>query len=338
MPRETPILQLRCPGCGSSLEIDPGFAGGVCRCAHCGALLSVPESTPAAARGRPDRPDAPGRSRRPAPGSGATAEIIEQSDGATHRTASGRTIQVPPEAIPTAARRRQIRLTTAVIATGIVAILVVLGVAAILVLTQKRETSADDPARRLADAVRLDGYDADRNPFTLAEQNVLGLPLTGSTVVVVDSSRSSRSWLSLVRAALVQGLGAPGAAVQVVFCNEAETVVYPQSLRPWTSDDAAAFRAAADDVAAMGAADPLNAIDAAIGAGPARLLLILGGHLDRSRQQAIAARLDASAAVACDVLLIGSASPDLARLAETHGGRCVALPADQIRRWQRQQP
>lgn len=56
-------LELECPACGELLELDAGFAGGVCRCSACGTLMTVPHD---AAHGeqaeqlsRPDRPDDP---------------------------------------------------------------------------------------------------------------------------------------------------------------------------------------------------------------------------------------------------------------------------------------
>ncbi|MEL7087715.1 MAG: hypothetical protein AAGL98_04630, partial [Planctomycetota bacterium] len=39
------MLNIVCPSCSSSLEVDAGFAGGICRCSTCGAVLSVPRDT-----------------------------------------------------------------------------------------------------------------------------------------------------------------------------------------------------------------------------------------------------------------------------------------------------
>lgn len=39
-----PVIDLECPNCHESLELDAGFAGGVCRCANCGTLMTVPEN------------------------------------------------------------------------------------------------------------------------------------------------------------------------------------------------------------------------------------------------------------------------------------------------------
>ncbi len=52
-------MAVRCHHCGSVLDLDDGFRGGVCRCNKCGALLRVP--------GDPDsQRDSPVRKTRPA--------------------------------------------------------------------------------------------------------------------------------------------------------------------------------------------------------------------------------------------------------------------------------
>ncbi|QQE11670.1 hypothetical protein JD969_19650 [Planctomycetota bacterium] len=37
------MLELHCPKCNQSLNIDEAFAGSVCRCSNCGTLMSIPE-------------------------------------------------------------------------------------------------------------------------------------------------------------------------------------------------------------------------------------------------------------------------------------------------------
>ncbi len=48
-----PMIELECPQCRTVLELDAGFAGGVCRCASCGALIDVPTRGPASGPKRP---------------------------------------------------------------------------------------------------------------------------------------------------------------------------------------------------------------------------------------------------------------------------------------------
>lgn len=53
----TDKLQLVCPRCHTSLTLDCGFAGSVCRCSCCGELLSVRGSVPQ--DDQTSRPDSP---------------------------------------------------------------------------------------------------------------------------------------------------------------------------------------------------------------------------------------------------------------------------------------
>lgn len=58
------MIELECPSCQAVLELDAGFAGGVCRCSNCGTLMTVPADPQMVGESldRPDRPDTPGAS------------------------------------------------------------------------------------------------------------------------------------------------------------------------------------------------------------------------------------------------------------------------------------
>jgi len=72
-------IELECPGCQEVLEIDIGFAGGVCRCSNCGTLMTVPTPQTESPAGRSTRPAAPGRPDRPgAPGPAAERPAAPQ--------------------------------------------------------------------------------------------------------------------------------------------------------------------------------------------------------------------------------------------------------------------
>ena len=44
------MISLPCTSCKKVLEIDDAFAGGVCRCQHCGTIQTVPAKNKSAAR------------------------------------------------------------------------------------------------------------------------------------------------------------------------------------------------------------------------------------------------------------------------------------------------
>ncbi|MCC5828276.1 MAG: hypothetical protein JJU36_02400 [Phycisphaeraceae bacterium] len=86
-------IHLQCPHCSALMELDAGFAGGVCRCFECGTLMTVPadpnqESPEMLVRqARPERPDAPASAARSeSPGArGDVASPSESLPGSTPR-------------------------------------------------------------------------------------------------------------------------------------------------------------------------------------------------------------------------------------------------------------
>ncbi len=44
------MIRIHCVNCKTLLEIDDGFAGGVCRCVHCGKMQAVPKASRSGAR------------------------------------------------------------------------------------------------------------------------------------------------------------------------------------------------------------------------------------------------------------------------------------------------
>lgn len=108
-------IELECPSCQENLELDAGFAGGVCRCFNCGTLMTVPadaqqrpeklirpERPGGAARrktarpSRPDRPSAPVAPATPAPPKPAASGRPARPDSPGKRPAA----PVPPPPPP----------------------------------------------------------------------------------------------------------------------------------------------------------------------------------------------------------------------------------------------
>src|SRR5512132_1524014 len=87
------MLSLTCTNCKAVLEIDDAFAGGVCRCQHCGTIQTVPASlkrsgtksgTPQPAMAKTlyqKKPRAPGEVGRSGSGLEALADSVGASSG-----------------------------------------------------------------------------------------------------------------------------------------------------------------------------------------------------------------------------------------------------------------
>ncbi len=78
------MIELECPSCGQLLELDAGFAGGVCRCSDCGTLMTVPkhpDREDAAPAPRPDSPLAVTPIAKRAPVAAGTGQSLTKDKG-----------------------------------------------------------------------------------------------------------------------------------------------------------------------------------------------------------------------------------------------------------------
>ena len=360
-------LELECPGCGEVLELDAGFAGGVCRCSNCGTLMTVPTESGAGAEKleRPERPDAPGG--RPESPTSATAETTtapagdadapaeteakaeveaeledesaEQAGEATFTTASGRTVHVDTHAhIPTAEKKQRPMVRAVTAGVIVVVMLVMVGLVGYATVTFL-SGPADDDASEAATAQF--GYDPSVNIYSLEKANVIGLPLRQRTAIIVDASGDSRRWLTLTQDALRVGLTGADSDAQVglIYATEAEPSALteePQAISELTPKQVHDFQS---QISAAGVAPLTPAIERALEWSPKHIVLITGRALDSEQVDSINALLDEQAsgesggAIVLDVVLIDQRSDALSSLAESHGGRLVQMTQSQLVRW-----
>ncbi|MAE65946.1 MAG: hypothetical protein CMJ18_16870 [Phycisphaeraceae bacterium] len=347
------VLELNCPGCSQRLQLDVGFRGGVCRCDHCGKMMTVPAGAGRRrSAARPDRPDAHGRPASPfeppatEPSEAAppvededeqvelsAPEPVEFIDEHTLRTQSGRTIRLSGgrKSIPTARRRRKvIQATTALLVGLIVLILAGSGVLAIVFLVDPEgaDPKASEP---LPVEDSFGRFDPHRNPFTLAPPHVLGLTLSEPTSICVDASVTSRPWFSLVLAALRQGLVPATEPVCVFVGSEDGVISFPEEARPWSPDDAGRFETFRDDAIAIGIADPSQAISMAVDHKPRRVIVVTSQELSPPVATSIPRLLKEGTKL--DVIFVGDEDEAWRALAESRGGRCWSLSVAQLVAW-----
>lgn len=227
-------LELECPSCQEMLELDAGFAGGVCRCSNCGTLMTVPSDA-----GRAETLSRP--SSAPSYGvadddddADALASLSEASSGsglsergASGRRSSGRSAAVEPGEyrtssgkvvrldstvkVPTANKRKTVRVATTVIFFGVVAAGVVAGVLVILAIM----SSGGGPGGTGGGGDAVVAYDPAANPYELPFANIAGLPVQGSVAVVVEASGDSADWMQPFGDLVSAGLSKPGEGATV---------------------------------------------------------------------------------------------------------------------------
>ncbi len=328
-------LDLECPSCGEHLELDAGFAGGVCRCSSCGTLMTVPREAGRAEQltapvgagelsdtsagsmgvGRAPRQRAGSRSRggkrgkRNRPVRSATIEAGE------YRTASGKVVRVDaPTRVPMAeGKRRQVRIvTTAVFLSVVLGVAVIAVIAVWAMLSSGNTSGTPDSSGEAADAGPPE-YDPSLNPYDLEFANIAGLPLDGKVAIVTEATNGeSEYWMPQAAELIKSGLRAGGSSAQAVLfaASGGETVGFGSG-RPTPVGKISQGKLDAW-FAGLGFADEekidrAGAIDEALKTRPDMLILIFSGGTDE--QVDLWKRLIGEEDLAVHAVLIDSSSP-----------------------------
>lgn len=250
-------MRIRCQQCGRKISVDEAFAGGVCRCPYCKAIVYVPGGETQAAGQRPAAP-APIRPLSPAE---APAEQ-------------------PSKAIPTA---RPVQAPAVKAIVILVALAVLLGLAVMLVVKNLRPDAPPSP-----EAIPTDGA----APVETDGPNVLGVALDEPVLYCLDASGSMRETFDYALAAVrhsVRTLPA-SARLNVMVWTEAG----PRTMSPsWVTADEQADRRVAqflDGIRPVGRTDERAGLLAAVDLAPRTLAVLATKALERTDGVASAAK------------------------------------------------
>lgn len=333
------MIEITCPQCQSELQIDQGFAGGICRCFNCGTLMTVPQdherqSAEVIRQARPDRPDAPG----------AATETAAPAEPNAYVTASGRRLNITAAQlarVPTAQKRR-IGVRVGVVAAFIVVVLLLVVGLALLVgnLMKELETSKPDPNQVVQQQAQQTitqalGYDPDANPFTLTEPNLIGVPVTKATVLVVDASASNARQFDYLKALLphdLKGLNAD-TPVQVLLIHDGHVLALPERVTAAGQIDLEALTEKIESTYPAGELRVVAAVKQAMASEPEQIIVLLGSGLPATEDFGATGEKLRAAAKPFHVLLLGAADESLRQTAEGTGGQYVELPRGQIGAW-----
>lgn len=353
----TKTIDLNCPGCDALLELDRGFAGGVCRCSTCGTLMTVPRvanekaerllraerpgEAPPRRSERPERPERPESPRRERPGNTppsspppSHSSSTDSSDEQTFRTASGREIRLDERRVPMAnAKRQAIRAATVAVFVAVVGgALGLCGLAAYMLLTQP---TAEEIAA--SNYVETFSYDESANPFAIEAPNLLGLPLTNRVALIFDPSNLSASTLGVLREALLDGLSRDANSVRVsLYILEAEDgFVLLADREPLGRADLDTMRDALSDTRnEPTGVSLLTAVQQALDFDPQTLITVTGRDLPGAEAAAIEEAIPAEG-VRFDALMIGADSFALEDAARRTNGHYATLdPEFDLSSWQ----
>lgn len=339
-------LDIECPSCGEMLELDAGFAGGVCRCSNCGTLMTVPSNAGKAeslvrptssasvgaggvdSMGVPDPgPRRSSRTSQSKRGKGKKGKAKKGSpisatvEAGEYQTASGKVIRVDETTrVPMAeSKRKQIRMVTTAVFFGIVAAVVAVAVVAIIMITGGPGGGATQAE-----------YNASANPYTVEFANVMGLPVSGQTVVVIEASEFSAEWMELTGDMIVAGLSKESKGNEVALIGAGTTPVQlaggPPRKLPLKSGELSDWFG---KLPVTGEADVAAAITSALEWEPDTLIVVVG-YADTTDIEAWDALVKGKEGLQVYAVHIGNSSPELQGWMGERGGEAVEFSLDQI--------
>lgn len=343
------MIRITCTHCRQILTIDDGFAGGVCRCQHCGTIQTVP-STPSKAQGRGAVPTPAAktlyrghRKEEQLPddshhGSGSgldqLAEIVSSSGLSSNsrrlRSQPGNGSPVP--AIPDKA------ISGRVLIALVIAALLILAIIALLVLrgsVNHSQTSTPPPNSPPAAQTPA--------PNTIAGPNFAGMPVKAQDTVIylLDDGGSSSDILPAMQSAIYQSIQSLGNERRFKVILWRDGAAYPpEGTSKATPDELAKCQTALRDAFGQGNTQVDAAMKSAMAEQPDAIILFTAKAAqltDDFAQTVLNLRADSQARIYA-VAVNGDSSIDPAKpgvmatlAAKTNGGFLNLSSADLIR-------
>jgi hypothetical protein len=276
------MIQLTCTNCKTVLTMDDAFAGGVCRCQHCGAIQTVPSrlkgsasvaKTANAAAGAADRPAKTlyqHRSRAEiGTGLDELADIVASSGSGSGSGLTGQLGGKKQQAAVARANRTQLILAISAV------IIIILACAVIWLATR-------DPRAMRANS---SSADAVNEPAAAeVEPTFLGQRIDGRTIIyVVDRGTGTQKSFGDIKDAVLDSIQTLGSdrKFQVIFWNNGSDDAFPTGSPAYaTRTNVESARRTFENIGAFGKSDVASAMDKAIRAKPSTLILITGKAWD----------------------------------------------------------
>lgn len=362
------MIQINCTNCKSLLQIDDAFAGGVCRCRHCGTIQTVPKRLKTASTvgvGETSANDPPGftpANKRGLPepfgsvGSGTGLDDlagIVASSGLSSSRLQKKAPPADPDKKPAPTWDRKI---VAIVASAGAVIVLLLGVIIYLAVRQPATEGDDNPVVTSSVNTTPPPNTGGTNetprtnavPPTTKLANIFGEPLTETTITyVIDRGDSSgeNDRLELTKAALLQSLKSlgPERRFQVVFwtVEKGDVLAYPNSGTALaTPENIAKLQALlGEEIYPHGATEPKAALTKALKSRPDVVVLIpikgLPGDLSSFAKDIFDLRrsLQKDVKIHCFSLAQPQWSPALDQIAPVTGGVYRDIPLNKLRQY-----
>jgi hypothetical protein len=319
------MIRISCTNCKTVLSIDDAFAGGVCRCQHCGTIQTVPSSArEASAVGSPGQAMGGSKSLFQAGSSSGSRDLEELSAAVV---SSGLTSSRLKRSNKPLIEPKSTNLMPIIVAAGVVIALLV--VVIIFLMTRNSstaKTTADNgstPGGQTSNGSAPTAADAANTP------NFCTTPLTGTTVIyLIDCGQASKDCLGDLKDAVIKSARTLGSdrKFQILFWNKDAGGAYPESITTYaTKESIDAAQKAEDAVFAYGQSDVTVSLQKAIAQHPDEIVLATGKGWDLDNawlDSVLAIRGSSPVRIHCFNIDLGGDGPSapLKRLAEKTGG------------------
>ncbi|MEM9346022.1 MAG: hypothetical protein AAGB26_05335 [Planctomycetota bacterium] len=240
-----------------------------------------------------------------------------------YRTASGKVIRVDETTrVPMAeSKKKQIRMATTIVFFSIIAVVVVAAVIAIVMIT-------GGPGGGKAGGAQA--YDPAANPYKLEFANVMGLPVTDRTVVVIEASEYSAEWSAVAGDMIAAGLSQRSSDGEIALIGAGgKPINFAGGPPRKTPIGAAETRGWFEKLPTGGEADIGAAITAALEWEP-KTLIVINGYTEMTQIEAWDALIANEEELQLHVVHIGNSSPELEGWAGERGGNAVVLSIQDI--------
>ena len=274
------MIRLSCTNCREVLTIDDAFAGGVCRCQHCGTIQTVPAATAAneVAVGGPNLGG--GRNGSVYGGAAASGTGLDDLAGAIASSGlSSRRLLRPDGTAATGSAHARPAGRKSVVPLFVVAGVVIVLLMGTVIYLATRGTAPAAATGTESPAANPGGTVMPRpTPAAAGAPNFCGSPLAGDTVVyLLDRGGSTQEIFGSVRDAALKSAASLGSGrhFQIVFWdNGSDPAAYPLTGTAYaTKENVDSAKRAIDDVIAFGQTDVKPALTAALAQHPDTIVI-----------------------------------------------------------------
>lgn len=310
------MITLVCTKCSTTLNVDDGFAGGVCRCSNCGTIQTVP------ARGQKV---AAGEAIFERPTRGTSRDLEALGDVVTSSGLAGSGMLRQSRQVPNADAAKSRMMP--IVVGGVVGALLAAGLVLWLTLgSGKSEAPAATPS---APAVVPVGEAAIRKSGPSFGPIVLDA--NGPVVYLVDRGDATRAFTASLQRAVLRSVSSLGATrkFQVRYWSaDGESPAFPTTPAEATPQNIGRLTTWMADIVGGPATDPTASLNEALAVKPAEIVMLTGKawQLDESFANEATVKLSGMKVRIHAVALGGSTGSEaLPRIAARTGGTFVEM-------------